>query len=144
MGFICKICEKNPNSHSLIKYEETNENVVYYTCPSSATNNEINGILTHFDGFLGETKDKNWIWILDLKDFSMKNFLEIGNTISIVKLISEKYSVNLQKIIVMNTNSYTSTIYNIIKPVLNERMRSLVFFPNSYNDQKEKLDNMHL
>ena len=144
MGFICKICEKCPNSHSLIKYEETNENVVYYTCPSRATNNEINGILTHYDGFLGETKNKNWIWILDLKDFSMKNFLEIGNTISIVKLINEKYSVNLQKIIVMNTNSYTSAIYNIIKPVLNERMRSLVFFPNSYKDQKEKIDNMHL
>jgi len=131
MGFICKICENCPNSHSLVKYEETPEHIVYYTCPSSATNNEINGILTHYDGFLGEMKDKNWIWILDLKDFSMKNFLEIGNTISIVKLINEKYSVNLQKIIVINTNSYTSTIYNIIKPVLNERMRSLVFFPDS-------------
>ena len=131
MVFKCKICEKNPSSHSLIKYEETSENVVYYTCASSATNNEINGILIHYDGVLGETKDKYWIWILDLKGFSMKNFLEIGNTISIIKLISDKYSENLQKIIVMNTNSYTSAIYNIIKPVLNERMRSLVFFPDS-------------
>jgi hypothetical protein len=131
MSFICKICEKYPNSHSLTKYEETNDYIVYYTCPSNAKNNEINGILTHFDGTLEETKDKNWIWILDLKGFNMKNFLEIGNTISIIKLINEKYSVSLQKIIVINTNSYAGTMYNLVKPVLNERMRSLIFFPDN-------------
>ena len=136
MVFICKICEKCPNSHSLVKYEETNDYIVYYTCPSNATNNEIEGILTHYDGVLQEIKDKNWIWILDLKEFSIKHFLEIGNTISIVKLINEKYSVNLQKIIVINTNSYTSNMYNLVKPFFNTRLQSLIFFPDSSDFKK--------
>jgi len=130
MVFVCNICEKCPGSHSLVKYEETNDYIVYYTCPSNATNNEINGILTHFDGTLGETKDKNWIWILDMKGFSMKHFLEVGNTISIIKLINQKYSVNLQKIIVINTNSYASTMYNLVKPLFNTRLQCLIFFPD--------------
>jgi hypothetical protein len=136
MVFICKICEKCPDSHSFVKYQETTDSIIYYTCPSNAKNNEINGILTHFDGTLQEIKDKNWIWLLDLKGFSMKQFLEIGNTISIMKLINEKYSVNLQKIIVINTNSYASTMYNLIKPILSERMQSLIFFPDSINNTK--------
>ena len=130
MVFICNICEKCPTSHSLVKFNETSKNIVYYTCPSDATNNEIDGILMHYDGVLGENKNKKWIWVLDLKGFSMKEFLEIGNTISIVKLIREKYSTNLEKIIVINTNSYTSAIYNIIKPFLSEQMQSVVFFSN--------------
>jgi len=136
MVFICKICEKYPNSHSLVKYEENKDHVVYYTCPSNATNNEIEGILSHFDGTLKETMYKNWIWILDLKGFSMKHFLEIGNTVSIIKLINEKYSSNLQKIIVINTNSYANTMYNLVKSFFNTRLQSLIFFTDSTNNTK--------
>jgi hypothetical protein len=128
MVFICNICKTCPNSHSLIKFEETNDRIIYYTCPSKALDNNIDGILYHYDGTLGETKHKDWIWVLDLKDYGVKEILEIKNTIAIVNLIKEKYSQNLQKIIVMNTNSYTGTIYKAIKPFLNKRMQSMIFF----------------
>jgi hypothetical protein len=135
MVFLCKICQQYPNSHSLIKFEETNDRIIYYTCPNKAKDNRIEGILYHFDGVLSAIKDKDWIWILDLKDYGIKEMLEINNTIAIVNLIKEKYSKTLQKIIVINTNSYTKTLYNAIKPFLNKRMQDIVFF------SKENLEN---
>jgi hypothetical protein len=133
MGFICKICEKCPTSHSLVKYEETSDRIIYYTCPYESTNNDTSGIIYHYDGVLSEMNDKNWIWILDLKHFGINNFMEISNGIALAKLITEKYSKNLQNIIVINTNIYTSTIFNIIKPFLNENVRRLVIFSDSIN-----------
>ena len=128
MPFICKICEKCPTSHSLVKYEETPERIIYYTCPSNATNNETTGILDHYNGVLGEINGKKWIWVLDLKGFGMKNFMEICNGIELAKLITEKYSEHLEKIIIINQNSFTATIYGIVKPFLNKRVQSLVIF----------------
>jgi hypothetical protein len=131
MSFICKICEKCPTSHSLIKYEENNDYVVYYTCPSEAINNETNGIIYHYNGVLSELNGKNWVWVLDLKKFGIKNFMEIGNGIALAKLITEKYSEHLQKIIVINSNMYTSAIFNIISPFLSERVRNMVVFSDN-------------
>ena len=91
MPFVCKICEKCPSSHSLVKIDENEEQVIFYTCPANATNNETAGIVDHYNGVLGELGGKKWIWVLDLKDFKMQNFLEIGNgvvkkgTISIIR-----------------------------------------------------------
>jgi hypothetical protein len=139
MSFVCDICEKISNSHSFIKFDETVERVVYYTCPSKATNNKIDGILKHIDGFLRETKDKHWIWILDLKGFSMKQFLEI-NTISIVKLINDKYSEKLQKIIIINTSSYACKIVKIIKPFFNKRIQSIISFSSNLSLEKNNFE----
>jgi hypothetical protein len=130
MPFICKICEKCPTSHSLVTLDETEEQNIYYTCPSSATNNNTAGIVAHYDGILGELNGKKWIWVLDLKGFKMKNYLEIGNGIALSKLITEKYSEHLQKIIVVNPNMYTSAIFNMVKPFLSERVQNLVVFSN--------------
>jgi len=129
MPFICKICEKCPTSHSLVKFEETPERIIYYTCPSSATNNETDGIIQHYDGVLSEMNGKDWIWILDLNGFGMKNFMEIGNGIALARLITEKFSEHLQKIIVINQNAFTSAIYAIVKPFLSESVQKLVVFP---------------
>jgi hypothetical protein len=129
MPFICKICEKCPTSHSLVKFEETPERIVYYTRPSNATNNETDGIIQHYDGVLSEMNGKDWIWILDLNGFGMKNFMEIGNGIALARLITEKFSEHLQKIIVINQNAFTNAIYAIVKPFLSESVQKLVVFP---------------
>ena len=139
MPFVCKICEKCPTSHSLVKYDETSERIIYYTCPSIATNNETAGIIEHYNGVLGEMGNKNWIWILDLKGFGMKNFLDINNSVALVKLITEKYSTYLEKIIIINTNSYTSTIFNFVKPFLNKRVRQIITFSNEPSESNVAL-----
>jgi hypothetical protein len=139
MPFVCKICEKCPNSHSLVKFSETDEQVIYYTCPANATNNETKGIIEHYEGLLSELNGKNWIWILDLKGFEMKHFFEINNAVTLAKLITEKYSTNLQKIHVINTNSYTTTIFGIVQPFLNKRVRSMVVFSEKSSESKASL-----
>lgn len=128
MPFVCKICEKCPTSHSLLKFDETPERIVYYTCPSKATNNETSGIVNHYNGVLSEMNGKDWIWVLDFTGFGINNFLEISNGIALAKLITEKYSENLQKIIIINQNSFSEAIYGIVKPFLNERVQKLVVF----------------
>ena len=137
MPFVCKICQKCPTSHSLIKYDETPDRIVYYTTPANATNNDTDGIVYHYNGVLNEMNGKNWIWILDLKDFGINNFLEIRNAIALTKLITEKYSKNLQKIIVVNQNSFTSIIYGIVKPFLTSQMQDIVYF----SEKKETTNN---
>jgi hypothetical protein len=112
-----------------VKFEETPERIIYYTRPSSATNNETDGIIQHYDGVLSEMNGKDWIWILDLNGFGMKNFMEIGNGIALARLITEKFSEHLQKIIVINQNAFTSAIYAIVKPFLSESVQKLVVFP---------------
>jgi hypothetical protein len=128
MPFVCKICEKCPNSHSLVKFDENSERIIYYTCPANATNNETDGIVTHYNGVLGEIGDKDWIWIVDFKGFGIKNFLEIGNAITLAKLITKKYGRNLQKIIIINQNIFTNTIFNIVSSFLSESIRNIVVF----------------
>jgi hypothetical protein len=128
MPFVCKICENCPNSHSLVKFSETEEQVIYYTCPSQATNNETAGIIDHYNGVLGELGCKKWIWLLDLKGFKMKHFMEMGNAIALAKLITEKYSEHLEKIIVVHPNMYTSAIFNLVKTFLSEKVRNMVVF----------------
>ena len=140
MTFVCSICEKCPNSHSLIKYQENEEHNVYYTCPSNATNNDTNAILYHFDGVLGENKNKKWVWVLDLKGFRMKQFLEIENTICIIKLINEKYSGTLEKIIIINSNSAASMMYKLVKPFLNKKMKSLIVFQDSETSSEKSIE----
>ena len=138
MPFVCKICEKCPTSHSLVKFDENEEQIIYYTCPSNATNNNTNGIVAHYDGVLGELGGKKWIWILDLKGFKMQNFIEIGNGVALAKLISEKYSDHLQKIIVVNPNSFTSAIFNLVNPFLNQKVRNIVVFSRQPFQMVEK------
>ena len=142
MPFVCKICEKCPSSHSLVKIDENEEQVIFYTCPANATNNETAGIVDHYNGVLGELGGKKWIWVLDLKDFKMQNFLEIGNGVALAKLISEKYSHHLQKIIIVNPNSYTSTIIKLIKPFLNARMRSMIVISEKPSDTNVSLSSI--
>jgi len=56
----------------------------------------------------------------------------------ITKLITEKYSLNLDKIIILN-NYYTELIYNIFKPILNKRLTSILHFTDNENDIKNIL-----
>jgi hypothetical protein len=60
----------------------------------------------------------------------MQNFMEIGNGVALAKLINTKYSEHLQKIIVVNPNSFTSAIFNIVNPFLGEKVRNMVVFSN--------------
>jgi len=138
MTFVCEMCKINQNIHSLKKIKETEDIIFYYTCPSESISNESEGMVNHFNGVLNETKEKNWTWVVDMKDFRLKDFNKVLGGIEIAKLINKKYGKNLEQIIIINQNLYTETIYNIIKPIFNERLRSVIFFSN--NETKNKIE----
>jgi len=107
---------------------ESNNTLYYYTCPSKAKLYfDVKSILNHYDGVLSEIpENKQWVWVFDSTDFNMKHFLQISVGIELAKLISSKFSGNLQKIIIINPNMYILYVYRLVKPFLNKKLRSII------------------
>ena len=128
MKYTCPLCCLDPLSHSLIELADKNNTLYYYTCPSKAKLYfDAVSIINHYNGVLSEIpENKVWVWIFDGTNFNIKHFLQMEVGIELAKLISSKFSGNLQKIIIINPTSYISLIYNIIYPFLNDKIRSVV------------------
>lgn len=128
MKYSCPFCSLDPLSHSLIEITESNNTLYYYTCPSKAKLYfDAKSILNHYDGVLSEIpENKHWVWVFDSTDFNMKHFLQIEVGIELAKLISSKFSNNLQKIIIINPNMYILYVYRLVKPFLNKKLRSII------------------
>ena len=56
----------------------------------------------------------------------MSHFLQIEVPIELSKLISSKFSNNLEKIIIINPSGYVSAVYNIVYPFLNDKITSII------------------
>lgn len=128
MKYTCPLCSIDPLSHSLSELCEKNNIIYYYTCPSKAKMYfDTIGIINHYDGTLSEIPENTkWIWIFDGTEFGLKHFFQIEVAIELAKLISSKFSEKLQKIIIINPNFYIKSIYNIIYPFLNAKMKSVI------------------
>jgi hypothetical protein len=122
----CKLCEADPTSHSF-KFKGTFNHVnYYYTCPAEATNYDSQGIVTHFDILLSENKNKKWAFIFDCKGLSRRQLLEVTTGIELTKLIANKYSESLERIIIINKNIYLNMLITILSPFFNEKIKSLI------------------
>lgn len=128
--FTCPICLLDPLSHSLTKLKETEDLIYFYTCPSKARLYfDKDGIIKHYYGVLSEIpQNKQWVWIFDSYDFGIKHFIQFDVGIELAKLISNYFSNNLNKIIIINPTKYISYTYNLIYPFLNSKLKSLVEF----------------
>jgi len=128
MKYICPLCKLMPSSHSLVKMLEKNGIIYYYTCPSQAIlYYDINGIINHYDGVLSEmTENKEWVWIFDSLGFSLNHAMQISVAIELAKLISNKFSKNLKKIIIINPTFYIKMTHKIIMPFLNNKVRDII------------------
>ena len=128
MVYNCPLCLLDPLSHSLTNFLEKDNTYYFYTCPSKAKLYfDTNSIIHHYNGVLSEIpQDKQWIWVFDGIGFGWKHSLQIDVAIQIAKLISCKFSKNLKKIIIINPSGYISSIYNIVKPFLNNNIISII------------------
>lgn len=135
MNYNCPLCSIDPSNHSLVKYKEINNIMYFYSCPSQAKLYfDTEGIINHYNGTLSEIpKNKKWIWIFDSKDFTFKHFIQTSVAIELAKLISSKFSNNLEKIIIINPTFYISATYNILRPFLNQHIVNTVIF--NYTDK---------
>lgn len=125
---MCPFCSIDPFSHSLKKIEETDKLIYFYTCPSDAKlYYDIEGILNHYNGVLSEMpRSKQWIWIFDSKEFDFKHIMYPSIAVQLAKLISNKFSSNLQKIIIINPTFYINFTYKIVTPFLNSNVLSVI------------------
>jgi len=128
MVYTCPLCLLDPLSHSLTNFLEKNNTYYFYTCPAKAKLYfDTVSIINHYDGVLSEIpENKNWIWVLDVTGFGWNHFLQIEVPTELSKLISSKFSKNLEKIIIINPSGYVSAVYNIIYPFLNDKIRSII------------------
>lgn len=128
MQYICPICQLKPSSHSLTNVLETTELIYYYTCPSQAKlYYDVQGIINHYDGVLSEMpENKEWIWIVDSLDFSFIHAIQISVAIELAKLITNKFSKNLKKIIIINPTFYITAIHILIIPFLNDKVKDII------------------
>jgi len=140
----CPVCVLDNTSHSLTKLIEINNVLYFYTCPSKAKlYNDTIGIINHYNGVLSEIPpEKEWVWIFDSDSFELKHFLQIDVGIQLAKLITRKFSHNLNKIIIINPSFYISATYNIIQLFLNEKVRSIINFNYEIKSPDDLLKNI--
>ena len=128
MPYICPVCTLLPSSHSLSKVLEKNDIIYYYTCPSQAIlYYDVKGIINHYNGVLSEMpENKEWIWIFDSLGFSLIHAMQPNVAIELAKLISNKFSKNLKKIIIINPTFYITTTYTLLMPFLNNEIKDII------------------
>jgi hypothetical protein len=128
MVYTCPLCLLDPLSHSLTNFLEKDNTYYFYTCPAKAKLYfDTISIINHYDGVLSEIpENKNWIWVLDVMGFGLNHFLQIEVPTELSKLISSKFSNNLEKIIIINPSGYVSAVYSIVKPFLNNKITSII------------------
>jgi hypothetical protein len=67
--------------------------------------------------------------------------MQINVGIQLAKLISNKFSHNLLKIIIINPTIYISLMHNALKPFLSDRIKQLIIFNDKYKDINDIFDN---
>jgi len=118
----CPVCARDPKSHSLKQVAPG----VFYTKPAEATKYwDVDGILEHYDGVLG-SHEGTWTWIFDAEGFSMKHLFEVDVAIGIARLITQKYSMNLEEIQIINPTWIVSMTLHIVRPFLSKRVINLI------------------
>jgi ABC-type enterochelin transport system substrate-binding protein len=128
MKYICPLCKIMPSSHSLTKIVEKKGIVYYYTCPSQAIlYYDVTGIVNHYDGVLSEIpENKEWVWVFDSLGFNIIHAMQINVAIELAKLISNKFSKNLKKIIIINPTVYITITHRMLLPFLNNKVRDII------------------
>ena len=128
MKYVCPLCKILPSSHSLTKVFEKKGIIYYYTCPSQAIlYYDVKGIIDHYDGVLSEmSKNTEWVWIFDSLGFSLIHAIQTNVAIELAKLISNKFSTNLKKIIIINPTLYIKITHKMLMPFLNNKVKDII------------------
>ena len=128
MQYTCPLCKLMPSSHSLKKLFEKKGIIYYYTCPADAIlYYDVKGIVEHYNGVLSAmTEKKEWVWIFDSLGFTLTHAMETKVAIALAELISNKFSKNLKKIIIINPTVFIVLTHKLIMPFLNSKVRDLI------------------
>jgi len=139
MTYVCPLCKILPSSHSLTKLSERKGIQYYYTCPSQALlYYDVVGILKHYDGVLSEIpENKEWVWIFDSMGFGIIHAMQTKVGIELAKLISNKFSKNLRKIIIINPTLYITLTHKFLMPFLSSKLKDIIEMNYEINRAEE-------
>ena len=128
MEYTCPLCKIQPSSHSFTKLLERKDTIYYYTRPSQAIlYYDVKGIINHYDGVLSEMpENKEWVWIFDSLGFGFIHAIQTKVAIELANLISNKFSKNLNKIIIINPTFYITVTHKLVMPFLNNKVKDII------------------
>ena len=128
MAYSCPLCELMPSSHSFTKMLERKGIIYYYTCPAQAIlYYDVNSIINHYNGVLSDLpEDKEWVWIFDSLGFGFIHAMQTSVAIELAKLISDKFSKNLKKILIINPTFYITITHKMLMPFLNNKVKEMI------------------
>jgi hypothetical protein len=86
---------------------------ILYTVPSRVDNIETEDQLQGLFDLIHAQKQKKWLWILDLKDMSYAKCMSISFTGRLISLLKEDHATSLQRIWIMNMNSWAQMILSM-------------------------------
>lgn len=136
MNKICKICNKNIKAHSFshLGVYDTNSYIFYSKISDAELYDDYPGVLSHFNNYLNIINPDKWIWIIDYNSFGIKHYFNFRVNIGLAKLI-KKFG-KIDKIIIINSNTFFYNTLNILKPLLGNDILNKTFV---YNKDEFKL-----
>lgn len=128
--YMCPICQDNSYNHSF-RYMGSYSDIVYmYTCPEKAIlYKDTHGILEHYTGVMEDLyrNDKQWIWVFDARQFSLKHYIQFDLVIGLAKLIcNPMYSNRLISILVYSPTWHLERLLQFITPFLSQSVKEKI------------------
>jgi hypothetical protein len=71
-------------------------------------------------------ENKEWVWIFDSLGFGFLHAMETNVGIELAKLISNKFSKNLKKIIIINPTFYITVTHKLIMRFLSDKLQDII------------------
>jgi hypothetical protein len=71
-------------------------------------------------------ENKEWVWIFDSLGFNLIHAMQANVAIELAKLISNKFSKNLKKIIIINPTFYIKITHKMLMPFLNSKVKDII------------------
>jgi hypothetical protein len=99
---------------------DTRVNVLYTTCKNIKDYSNREHVIRHFEETLAGIGDEPWGWVMDCKYLTGKHMVQISLFISILKLLTKKYSKNKRFIYVMNGGPVMNTAMSAFKPFMDK------------------------
>ena len=134
---MCKLCDKDPQSHSFYKLATENNAVLIYSCPGDAKATDKESVVSHITEVLEQQQGKEWIWIIDGKGFGVKQASRISTSTAIMNLVTNNYNDTLSEIRITNPTKYVVAIFKTIIPFMHPSLkRKIVWKTETSNKAK--------
>lgn len=117
----CPYCQTyGPNTHSFSQIAESPQfGRIMYTCIAKATDySNAKAISTHF---MSEIKESDsWTWIFDCRDLKTIHTLQFDVAVTLCKMIRDKFSDKLQRLIIVNPTPGIDTMVKHVLPLFSK------------------------